>query len=300
MSGAILLALYFWLDPGAILAAARKADPLWLTLGLLLCAPLVALSAWRFAILVERDIGMAEAVRLTLGASTLNLFLPSKLGDLAKAGALRGRHAIPASLAVAIVVLEKLLDLGGLLVWGAAALIVVAPERPALLLLLLPVGALLALLTATLLPGTGIVRLAPRIGPRRMREAAVRFSSGWDEVLAYFWGTPGLALRTVALSLLLWALHLMQFWVFARALGGDIPVVHNAAYATLAILAGLLPFTFAGVGTRDAVIVLLYGPLMGEANAAILGLLATMRYVLPALAGVPFVARLLTLTRRPG
>ena len=93
----------------------------------------------------------------------------------------------------------------------------------------------------------------------------------------------------VAMSVLLWGGHLFQFWLFARALGPAIPLLDNMAFATLSILAGLVPLTAAGIGTRDAAIVALYGPALGQGAAAVLGVLATMRYLLPALAGLPFL-----------
>lgn len=61
------------------------------------------------------------------------------------------------------------------------------------------------------------------------------------------------------------------------------------AFATLAILAGLLPFTMAGIGTRDAAILFLYAPYLSAGQAAVLGVLATVRYLAPALAGLPFM-----------
>ena len=67
------------------------------------------------------------------------------------------------------------------------------------------------------------------------------------------------------------------------------PFIANLALAPLVILAGLLPFTLAGVGTRDAAIIVLYAPYMPPAVAAGLGILCTMRYVIPAIMGIPFI-----------
>jgi glycosyltransferase 2 family protein len=68
-----------------------------------------------------------------------------------------------------------------------------------------------------------------------------------------------------------------------------VPFLDNMAFATLAILAGLLPFTMAGIGTRDAAILFLYAPWLSAGQAAVLGVLATLRYLLPAIAGLPFM-----------
>jgi uncharacterized membrane protein YbhN (UPF0104 family) len=76
-----------------------------------------------------------------------------------------------------------------------------------------------------------------------------------------------------------------------------VPFVANLALAPLAILAGLLPLTLAGVGTRDAAILVLYRSVLTAPQAAAVGLLCTSRYVLPALGGVPFLNRYLSLVR---
>lgn len=97
----------------------------------------------------------------------------------------------------------------------------------------------------------------------------VRFA-GWRRWLWAAFSLLRLAMRfapagIVAMSFLLWGGHLFQFWLFARALGPAIPLLDNMAFATLSILAGLVPLTAAGMGTRDAAIVGLYGPFLGQA-----------------------------------
>ena len=61
----------------------------------------------------------------------------------------------------------------------------------------------------------------------------------------------------------------------------------------LSLLVGLLPVTFAGIGTRDAAIIVLYQPYFSTEVGAALGLLCTMRYVIPALVGLPYLERYL-------
>lgn len=67
----------------------------------------------------------------------------------------------------------------------------------------------------------------------------------------------------------------------------------NLALSPLAILAGLLPLTFAGVGTRDAALIAFYSPYFNAPTAAALGLLCTSRYLLPAIGGLPFLGQYL-------
>jgi glycosyltransferase 2 family protein len=77
--------------------------------------------------------------------------------------------------------------------------------------------------------------------------------------------------------------------MMAWALGIKGPWLPLAGTLPLVILAGLAPFTFAGIGTRDAAIVLLIGPLVGADKAAALGVLFWLRYLVPGLVGLPLI-----------
>jgi uncharacterized protein (TIRG00374 family) len=290
---AIMAVLWWRIDLRAIFAAMRDCDPLWLVLGLAAVVPLTLATAWRFAMLVRPAIGLAAATRLILSSSTLNLILPSKMGDLAKAWVLTRRYGFDGGFALAVVVIEKLLDLASLLIWGVAALLWIGALREPLMGLALALtAALLALLLIILAPSPNTARLIAALAqwlPPSIGKRLGRFGAQWGEAVAWFWQDWARASQLVVLSLTIWAGHLGQFWLFARAIGGDVPFVDNMAFATLAILVGLLPFTIAGIGTRDAAIVLLYGAWLRPGQAAVLGVLATCRYLIPALAGLPFI-----------
>ena len=74
--------------------------------------------------------------------------------------------------------------------------------------------------------------------------------------------------------------------------------ITNLALSSLAILAGLLPLTFAGVGTRDAALVYLYQPYFSASVGAALGILCTSRYFIPALVGLPFLNQMMSAVRQ--
>ena len=162
-----LLALIWWqVDVDAILAATAQADPRWLAAGLLTIVPLTLVTAQRLRMLSRTPLSLGSATRLILSASTLNLILPSKMGDIAKGVALTGRHGFGTKLAVALVVMERSLDMAALLFWGVLALLWVGLDEPLYLLAALAVAALFALLLVLLSPGRAadcLVR-TPRAG----------------------------------------------------------------------------------------------------------------------------------------
>lgn len=297
----ILLGIIWWqVDLAAIGAAIGAANPWWLAAGLATIVPLTLVTALRFGMLTRTRIGLWPVTRLILGASTLNLVLPSKLGDLAKGLVLTGRYGFDMKLAVAIVVMERSLDMAALLFWGVLALLWVGWGNGWLMLAAAGTGGLLILLGLLLSPlriASRMIALAGRIAPGRIGRWLTGFAAEWQEAVLWFWSDRKRVTGVAAVSLLIWGGHLAQFWLFAQALG-SVPFLDNMAFATLAILAGLLPFTMAGIGTRDAAILFLYAPFLTPGAAAVLGVLATLRYLIPAIAGLPFMGDYLNRTRQ--
>ena len=63
------------------------------------------------------------------------------------------------------------------------------------------------------------------------------------------------------------------------------------------VLIGLLPFSFEGIGTRDASLVYFLAPILGDTKPLILGILLTSRYIIPAILGVIFLKDLKVKTK---
>jgi uncharacterized protein (TIRG00374 family) len=291
VSIALLALIWFWVDPAAIWAAIQGVSPGWFWSAVLFSIPLTLATALRFRILSAARISIGQSVRLILAASTLNMVLPSKMGDIAKAWILRQRNDLSGGQALALVVLEKLLDLWALLAVGVFCLSVARPPVPGLPLVIAALCGGAAALLFLMLSGERSLSLVRRLTARlpALDRRVAGLASEWHALVHGFRRRPVKAVGLVAGSLLLWVGHLFQLWLFARAIG-DVPPGISMALSVIAILAGLLPFTFAGIGTRDAAFVLLFGPFLGTGGAALLGLFATLRYLLPALAGLPFVS----------
>ena len=320
---AALLALIYWKIDLARLAGVFAASDLgWMLISLAMVIPLTLATAWRLQQLVPASASMTflEANRLILVASVLNLVLPSKMGDIAKAWFMRDRGGIPGALAVALVIFEKACDMLALLLWCSGGLVYLllfrgeamtafdprawsaplglsAPQwlQPWHTFSLCTVFVSGGFLLGVLLLGSRrfaqrFFVVASRFAPRVFTPRIEKFSAAWNAMHDYFWVSKARLARVAATSLFIWFLHLGQIWLFIVALKMSAPFFVTLALTPLAILAGLLPLTLAGIGTRDAALIVLYSPYFNAAAAAALGILCTARYLLPALAGLPFAA----------
>lgn len=325
-----LLALIYWklsqngqLDKlGQIFA---NCDRLWMVASLLMVVPLTLFTSRRLQQLMPRagQLSFGEANRLILVASVLNLVLPSKMGDIAKAYFMKDRGGMNGSLALSLVVFEKACDMLSLLLWCVFGLAWVwftggkameafrfgipagtwggFPHETVLFwLAALVVGGSL-LLGMLLIGSAGFARfffgLATKFLPAKIGGKFAKLEASWTEMHAYFWASKARLFKVTSMSVFIWFLHLLQIWLFILALKAWTPFLANLALSPLAILAGLLPLTFAGVGTRDAALVVFYAPFFDAATGAALGLLCTARYVLPAIGGLPFIGRYLPQVR---
>lgn len=294
VSLAILAVLYWRIDFAKAIPIFANSSIPWLVASLLMVVPLTLLTSFRLCQLMPaaHPLKFLEANRLILLASVLNLVLPSKMGDMAKSVFMADRGHLRGSLALALVVFEKACDMLSLLVWCVFGLLLY-PRKDAFFWVM--TAAIIAgfIALALLLGSTRFARfcfgMGERFAPGKMRAKIATLHASWIEMHGYFWQDKAKLARIAANSIFIWFLHLVQIWMFTVALREAVPFLSNLALSPLAILAGLLPLTFAGVGTRDAALVFLYARYMPEAAGAALGVLCTLRYVLPAVLGLPFL-----------
>ena len=94
-------------------------------------------------------------------------------------------------------------------------------------------------------------------------------------------------------SVILWSLHLTQIHCFLLAANVQATWSTTLLRIPLALVAGLLPVTWCGVGARDGALAWLYHGEAAEANLALVGLLTASRYLVPGLIGIPCLQRVL-------
>jgi len=304
VSGLILWVIYGRIDFAGLGRVFQGCDRGWMAVSLGMVVPLTGFTAWRLQQLMPRDrpeaLGFGEANQLILAASVLNMVLPSKMGDIAKAYFMRDRGHLDGSLALSLVVFEKTCDLLSLLLWCVFGL-ALYPKQD-WLFGTMTAGVALGLLLGTVLLGSphfarcfflGLRRFAPKPFKAKLK----KLNRSWGAMHDYFWSDRRQLTLIALTSLFIWFLHLLQIWLFTLALKTPVPILSNLALAPLAILAGLLPLTFAGVGIRDAALILFYAPYMNAPAAAALGLLCTSRYLMTAIGGLPFLGKYLAAMR---
>jgi uncharacterized protein (TIRG00374 family) len=268
-----------------------------LMISLFMVIPITLVTSWRLQQLVpHHSLGFLEANRLILGASVLNMVLPSKMGDIAKSYFMAERSKISGSLALSISIFEKTCDLLSLLLWCVFGLLLYPAKDSLFWLMTAGVG--IGLGIGLLMLGSQsfadwFFAIAINFAPQKLKSKLEKMQASWGEMHNYFWSDKQQLFIITSTSVFIWFLHLLQIWLFILALKAIAPFLISLALSPLSILAGLLPLTFAGIGTRDAALIYFYQDYFNEATGAALGLLCTSRYFIPALIGLPFLGQML-------
>ena len=237
-------------------------------------------------------------------ASVLNAILPSKMGDIVRSYALVEKKHLDMENALSLVIFEKAWDVLSLSFLCSLGLfwVLVNSHITEVLFYILASAVITASLLGVLMVSSltfarGIFSIAQNLIPNKKSKKIRAFRNAWLQTIISFWANRPKAYTIISGSIFLWLMHLCQIWFFVFALKSEIPFIDNIAMASLSIFVGLLPFTVAGIGTRDAAIIFFYQPYIGAPASAALGLMCTLRYFLPALIGLPLIRRYLVSAR---
>jgi glycosyltransferase 2 family protein len=302
ISVVILFYIYAQIDTANLIKVLQNCHLFWTIGSLGMFIPIVLITSWRLQLLMPEGTGLSfiEANRLTLGASVLNMVLPSKMGDLAKAYFMRDRLKIRGSLSLAISIFEKSCDMLSLLMWCAFGLIYYPNKNVGFgLIAAVIIGSFIfgVMLLSSLQVANLFFNFLSAKLPDRLAQKIHNMHEAWGEMHDYFWRDKQQLSIVILTSIFLWFLHLSQIWLFIIALKAWTPFIISLALSPLALLAGLLPLGFAGIGTRDAALIFFYEPYFDRATSAALGILCTSRYLLPAILGLPFLGQMLATVR---
>jgi uncharacterized protein (TIRG00374 family) len=288
----ILAAIYLHVDLHAMALRLIEVHPVYFSLALFFFLPqfLVTSIRWRIMVGAIHPLTFWESVKMVMAAKALNALVPAKLGELSKAYFLKRGQRADTGQSVSTVILEKILDMGGLCSVLLCGAILFTDRNEAVWIgVLIAGGVVSGVLFLIFMP---LSRIAARLDSRGKRSMRIsQLLSGWHAVLSTWREGKATLPLILSLSILLWVLHVAQIYLFFPSLRHPVPLAPALALIPLAILVGVIPITIGGMGTRDSVLIVLFAPYADAATMAGIGLLCTMRYWVDTLLGVPFFHR---------
>jgi hypothetical protein len=255
------------------------------------------LGAYRWKVIsnVYYRLSFFESLNMIAASSPLNVILPSKMGSFAKAYFMTRNGYVRNKPALSMVIYEKLSDLAAMSVIFIIA--VILNYSFDFLIVLTFIFALFFICVYTALHKINIFNTI--FIQRLKRVKIIGNILKYAEVIYNFNTNPHLSQKVLLhinlISLMLWFVHIVQIVLFFHLLMLNVPVFAIVAYMLCAIFIGILPISLAGIGTRDLSIVYLFKGIISYNEALAIGILSTLRYVIPSLVGLPFFIHLMCL-----
>ncbi len=254
----------------------------WLVIGSIsLVYPFLVAKRWSIVLSCMRhQLPMIRCILLVLASFAINPFTISKAGDFLKAFFLRKRMSIWECSGSILV--EKYLDIMTVFILGLfGAIIIWIPS------LVMFSGISLAFLI-------GAFCIAPKI---------VKYFERWPRISEKIQGLmlarksiatrPLMLTKVMMISLIVRWLGFLQIFIIVNFLEMDISLTKIFAVFPIAICVGLLPITLSGIGTRDAVLVMLLTH--QTSDVLVLGIAYTLfNYLILSFLGIPFLIWILS------
>jgi uncharacterized membrane protein YbhN (UPF0104 family) len=215
----------------------------------------VAAAKWRW-LCDDTGVPVRATLRAHFSGVIANLWLPSVVGgDVVRAGLIYRRASRPAVVAVASLV-DRVIDSGGLLVLAALGALLVGLPSDGARDVIVAVVALAIAGAAAAAAGYWYVRSR---ATNRLRQVVQAFE--------FVVGRPSRVVAALALSVAVQATFIGVNLMLGRAVGVAAPVGVWLMAWPLAKLAALLPISVAGLGVREAALVVLMQPFGDSADS---------------------------------
>ncbi len=290
ISAAVVGLIVYKIRPATLGEQLGNVRPRYLALAFLLLVPQYIIVASRWKQIVEGmcRLNLSSSLKLALLGSTLNIIVPSRLGDFAKAVYHRDHDGLDLGQGVFFNVVEKLGDLLALSVFTLLSAIFMGVGGNGVRSVLVLAALLLAAAAAAITLDFRSLRSSRPQG-NGLKARLGRFAATWAGHLHAFTSDRRRLVKVTVLSMGAWLLQLAQFHLIALAFGVSLPTAAVYGLVPVAILAGLVPVSLSGIGTRDLALIYLLSPYAAPATIAAAAMMYSVRYVLPALAGIPFL-----------
>lgn len=274
---AILAALLHWVEPKKITAALANASPHWIqgATAMVLLTPLLASARLRFFLRATHvPSTYSNCLQATLAGLSLNLVLPARGGDAAKLLLLKNTGpSVTWSALSGAGVLERASDVLALGILGLCASFATSMPAPGIVSLCVILATLTCL---ALLPKS---RSLPLVG-EKLSPFAQACKSAYQHKVNLLAG--------LATSLLFWFTVSSIMACLLKAFDQSLSFLHALTVTPPAILAGIVPVSLWGIGTRDGALAYFLQDFTSPENALAAGFLYTaLAYWLLGLLGIP-------------
>lgn len=266
---------------------------IYLFLALALLGTHFLLAGWRWAIIsrLHCSISILESVRFIIACSPLNLIFPAKAGSFAKAFFMKEEGYLELKPAVSMAFYEKFSDIAALSFIFICSFLLTPVANILTVTVLAVVSFFLILYLAIHITNLNIFIARTILAKNQKIKVLKILYNALNTIFDYIVQVKKQKKRLLMInliSIIIWANSILQFVFFFKMFRLQVPVSAIFLNITCAIFIGILPISICGIGTRDAAIIYLFRGILSYNEAVSIGIVSTLRYIFPALIGLPF------------
>ncbi len=303
--GIVIYAFVLWrVGLTRLLEALASVNP-WL-LGV---SPLPALGMILFKGIKWRLVARSYGVHVTLRDACLlwcvgaiwGSFTPGQVGEAIKAPLLASRTKSPLWQCMSTIVVDKLCELGVLLLLAASALLFLKRRPASIPLALLLWAAAWFLIHALARNHTAWwpkSLLSPPASPQGLRQKLVSLVAQFFEGIHILGANKGRLTYVFLSTLGSWAMIFLVQYVIAIGMAMPLTFVSLLTLFPLISLVSVLPISVSGVGTRDAAAIFLFGRLGAQSETVVAWSLLGLSVQLAVIGGVGLVGWIILQPRK--
>jgi len=287
----ILIIILFSIDIPATYQIFLNTNWILLIIGLLFVFPQICMRAWRWQILMRMqriEYPWSDAVIAYYAGLFIGTITPGRLGDFIKVQYLRN-EGYSLGKSVLSVLLVRCYALAALMMVGYISIIFMIQQFSTTTFLVSTIF--------VLIPVVGILLLSLGIIKRERIECiltlmAPEYCRGLISVTLndFFIDLSriksGPLLKALLITGAIWVLYFIMSYFFALSLSLSISFLYLAGCVSVSAFITLLPLSISGIGTRDAVFILLFGYIgISSESAVAYSVLILLMYVMNGIIG---------------
>jgi len=263
----LLVALIWWTGIDKIGAAIGSASPLWLAAAAAVILPVYILRAIRWKLLlspVKKNVRVSNTFWSTAVGSMVNTLIPIRLGEFVRAYTLGEKEGTGFAPGLSSIVVERTLDLIGLLSIGIVTMFLVSAQADLSSLavnIFIAVAVFIVVVLAVIIVGIKkeelIIRILTRITSKipLVKKYTIRiadFASSLIKGLKGLSQNPKMFATNISLTWILWLIQTSAIYLTFTAFNYPMPFVAAILGGTLMSLSHILPATPGYVGSYEA------------------------------------------------
>ncbi len=239
--------------------------------------PVVSAKVFRWMKIIEstgETYDFRRAMKAWFVGFSTGLITPGRVGDFFRSSFLKKDRKMSFGSAISTVIVDRIFDIGSLLFlagFGALTLFGIADANV--------IGGLALTLLAFIASSAAFFKkkftkrlfrpVFEKFVPEKYKKAIRGGFSDFYKSTNEFFKNPKQVFVTTSLTFIAWLLTIAQFTILARALGIDLGYMFMLSAIPIVIIAEVLPISFAGLGTRDAVLIVFFALKNLSAAAAV-------------------------------